>query len=181
MTQRVMRATLIELLRFLGFVVLLTFIGIGLVFALTRLQGARDERRNVDALVLSGAQPDANLLNHAVDLYRRGFASRIVLLGPAANSYHSTLVERGISEAALISSAETDQAVLHIALAQAAHPAGVDSVLIIGPQAAMLRDIKAARDQGLRAFGAPLPGPAPDVQTTLDAALSYWRYVLVGY
>jgi uncharacterized SAM-binding protein YcdF (DUF218 family) len=170
-----------QLVRFLGLSCILGFLGLLLVFALTSLQGGRDERRTVDALVLLGEQADPRLVDHAFDLYRRGFASRIVLGGAATASYHSALLEHGIPDAALLRVAEPDNGALSMqAVAQAAREAGVASVLITGHQATMLRDLKIARDQGMRAFGAPLPGPAPDFATTLDASLAYWRYVLLG-
>ncbi|NJM05868.1 YdcF family protein [Candidatus Gracilibacteria bacterium] len=174
------RSMLGQIPRFLALVALVVLFGILLVLALTFVQGGRDERRNVDALIVLGDQADAQLVDHAFDLYRRGFASRIVLGGAAADDYRSALLDRGIPDAAIVGDVQAEDAGLLLAeLAQTARAAGIDSALIVGHQAHMLRDIKIARDHGMRVLAlhcrAPLPMSSRSWRQALPiGATCYW-------
>lgn len=150
--------------------------------AATALQAGRNEARTADVvLIVAPAVPGQPLIDHAFELYRRGYTPRMVIVGPGAEGLRVALQERGVAEGALIvgDPEGTEMAQLRAA-AVAAVAEGAASAVVAGEPAGMLRWLKLAGDAGLRAYGAPARGDEPGPLELLGAGARYWRYVLLG-
>lgn len=161
-------------------ILLLVLLGVVLGTILVALQAQRDERRQVDAVVLMTSEVvDVALLDHALDLYRRGYARRIVLVGDAITATRALLLERGLAETTLglVEPAASHRANMR-SLADVARREGVRSALLVAPAAELLLDLKVTRDLGLQSFGAPLHNTAPSVLALVEGSFAYWQYVL---
>ncbi|NJN65430.1 MAG: DUF218 domain-containing protein [Chloroflexaceae bacterium] len=180
-------------------VVTLVLAALVLVGELVVLQGQRDESRRVDALVVlcagvndgdDGDDGDDDItvcVNHALDRYRQGLASHLVLLeaaeGAAAQHLREALATHHLPAEALLTVGRSghDQADMqHIAALLYQH--GMNRVLLVDTPDALLRHLKMARDLGLVAYGAPLPNSrSPELRAVLRASLDYWSYVLFNH
>lgn len=145
------------------------------------MQASRDEARAVDlALVVAPAAPPTALADHVFELYRRGYTPRLILAGEGQGGLKAQLVERGVPEVSLLSDGASGAGSAELArLLREARAAGAASLLVVTAPAETLLGLKLARDQGLRAYGAPAPARARDPLTLLEASLAYWRYVLL--
>lgn len=145
------------------------------------MQASRDEARAVDlALVVAPAAPPAALADHVFDLYRRGYTPRLILAGEGQGGLKTQLVERGVPEASLLSDGASGAGAAELTrLLREAHAGGAASLLVVTAPAETLLGLKLARDQGLRAYGAPAPERTLDPLSLLEASLDYWRYVLL--
>ena len=143
-----------------------------LICVLIVVQGQRDEARPAGAAVVLGAaqwngEPSPVLrarLDHALDLYRRGYVSHIILTGGAgrADSISEAaagmqyLVERGLpAEALLLDEQGTTTWESMRNAAALARANGIGAVLLVSDPFHMLRSLKMARDLGLAAYGSP--------------------------
>jgi uncharacterized SAM-binding protein YcdF (DUF218 family) len=166
--------------------------GLGVVAALVVVQGTYTEVRHADAiLVLPGACPPppdegappcgTGPLDYALDLYRRGFAGQLILIGQEAVApERAYLLAQGFPDGALVLEDEQESRQAQIkSAAELARARGVSSLLVVGAPPQMLLSLKMARDLDMVAYGAPQPGAPAFVP--LDVAresLAYWRYVL---
>ncbi|NTU78358.1 MAG: DUF218 domain-containing protein [Chloroflexales bacterium] len=161
---------------------LVVLAALSLVVLAAGLQAGRDEARRADlALVVAPAVPPAALADHTFELYRRGFVARVVVAGAGSEGLKAQMVERGVPEAQVVAGgAATAGATALRALAREAHAAGATSILIVTAPAETLTAMKIARDQGLRAYGSPVPGAAFDPPGLALAGIHYWQYALLG-
>jgi uncharacterized SAM-binding protein YcdF (DUF218 family) len=165
---------------------------LALVAVLVAVQGGSVDLRHADALMVVGAPCDAAsagdcatpaVLDHAIDLFRRGYASRVLLAANNSEAARDHLLAAGIPAGALVT---PDAAVTPWQRARAAAAAlradGLQSVLLVGQPSDMLLALKMTRDLGLTVYPAPGAGTAriPSIGVLLNEALSYWRYVLLG-
>ena len=143
-----------------------------LVCGLIVLQGQRDEARQSGAAIVLGAaqwngDPSPVLrarLDHALDLYRRGLVSRIILTGgvgrgdrlsEAAAGKQYLIEQRLPAEALLLDERSTTPRENLQNAAALARANGINSVLLVSDPFHMLRSLKMARDLGLAAYGSP--------------------------
>lgn len=147
------------------------------------LQFGRDEARSADlALVVASAVPTEAVANHTFDLYRRGYAPLVVVVGEGREGLKAQLVERGMpEEQVVIGGADGQSGVAALqALSREVHAGGATGLLVVTAPAETLTALKIAHDQGLRAYGAPVPGAAPDPLSLVLGSMRYWNYVLFG-
>jgi len=160
------------------------------ICALIVVQGQRDETRPAGAAIVLGAAqwngtPSPVLqarLDHALDLYRRGSVSRVILTGGVgqgdslseAAAGREYLVKRGLPDEALLLEEQgtTTWESLRSA-ADIARANGIGSVLLVSDPFHMLRSLKMAHDLGLIAYGSPTR-TSPISENTIAEA----RYVL---
>lgn len=167
-------------LKWLGMVcgaVLLALLGTS-VAAIT-LQAGRDEARHADfILVLAPEIPPQPLIDHTLELYRRGYAARVLLVGPGQSQARDRLLDRGVPAEAigLVPPAPSLAAWLSAATTQA----GGETALVVADPSETLNILKLVQDRGLRAYGSPPSGAAPRPLDLLGAGVRYWGYVLGG-
>lgn len=145
---------------------------VALVCLLIVLQGRRDDVRSAGAAIVLGAAqwngtPSPVLgarLDHALDLYKRGYVSHIILtggVGPGDTTSEAAagkqyLVARGLPAEALLldeHGATTWESLRDSAVLVRAN--GIGAVLLVSDPFHMLRSLKMARDLGLVAYGSP--------------------------
>jgi uncharacterized SAM-binding protein YcdF (DUF218 family) len=145
---------------------------VALVCVLVVLQGQRDEARPAGAAIVLGAAqwngtPSPVLqarLDHALDLYKRGYVSRVILTGGVgqgdtvseAAAGKQYLVERGMAPESLLLEEQgltTWESLRNAAVIARAH--GIGTALLVSDPFHMLRSLKMARDLGLVAYGSP--------------------------
>ncbi len=160
----------------------LALIALALGAAAAWLQAGRDEARSADlALLVAPAVPAEGLVEHAFELYRRGYVPTLLLTGEGQAGLKAQLVERGVPEAMIISDAAMQAETPDLRrLARQARLEGATSMLVVTAPNETLRSLKIARDQGLNAFGSPPPDAATEPLGLAGASLRYWRYVLFG-
>ncbi|MEN9938760.1 MAG: hypothetical protein RLZZ387_5339 [Chloroflexota bacterium] len=168
-----------------------------LVCVLVLVQSQRDETRPAGAAVVlvaeqwrgdQAAMRQARL-DHALDLYRDGSVTRIILTGAAAEGAELSeaaagqayLVERGVAPDSLLLEERGASTLESLRDAAArARAGGFGSVLLVSDPVHMLRALKMARDTGLTAYGSPaFNSPAT---RSFAAELGYvareaWAYV----
>jgi hypothetical protein len=150
--------------------------GVGIGAAAAVIQSQRDDARSVDLLlVIAPDIPPTPLIEHSIDLYRRGYGTRIALAGPGRSRAYAALTGRGLPAETLVSVAEGDSL---IAVIVAARQSDVRSLLVVSLPADQLLSLKIARDQGMHAYGSPVPAASADLLAALRASLGYWRYAL---
>lgn len=159
-------------------VVALAALALGAIAA--GLQAGRDEARSADlAMIVTPAVPPAGLAEHSFELYRRGYVRTLLIIGEGAAALRIQLSERGVPEAGLVEGPAAATTAELRRLAREAR-AGATSALIVTAPEEQLRALKIARDQGLRAYGAPQPAAGAGAWGLLGASVRYWRYVLFG-
>jgi hypothetical protein len=151
-----------------------------LVCILVVLQSQRDETRRADTIVVI-CLPEATQehLDHAADLYNRGYASNIVLVGNTLSKAKGLLIKSDVPESALLiaENAGGNQPYMRSA-ALLAYQSGSRNVLLVGNPETMLLHLKMARDLGLKAYGSPLTDEPINPGSVLQASFDYWNYVL---
>jgi uncharacterized SAM-binding protein YcdF (DUF218 family) len=186
------RPALLHVLRMLLIVLLLAVLAQGFVCSLVVLQGGRDETRSADAIVVlyptatdttaASASAAANAhLEQALDLYQRGLASHVVLVGDNTLATQEVLLGQEIPETAiLLEEAAGGRHTRMQAIANLLYRQGLRSVLLVDEPASMLLDLKMARDLGLTAYGSPISTETDGPGQVMQAGLEYWQYVLLG-
>lgn len=168
-------------LRWLGLVcsmVLLALLGTSVAAA--TIQAGRDETRHADLLlVLAPEIPPQPLVDHTLELYRRGYAARVLLVGPGQSQARDRLLDRGVPAEAigLIPPAPTTAAWLSDAAAQASG----QTALVVADPSEILTILKLVQDRSLRAYGSPPAGTGVRPLDLLGAGVRYWGYVLGGW
>jgi uncharacterized SAM-binding protein YcdF (DUF218 family) len=137
-------------------------------------QGSRDERRAADAIVILGAaQYDGRpspvfeaRLAHAVDLYEAGVAAILVVTGGKAEGDRTTeaaaarayALARGVPEAAILSEDRGRTTLESLEnVRELFHGRGLSSAVFVSDRTHMLRVLRIATDQGIEAWGSPVP------------------------
>lgn len=144
------------------------------------LQAGRDETRQADLMLVAAPDvPAQQLIDQSFELYRRGYAPQMLLLGEGQQALRQALSDRGVPEELLLPSEPTASLPQHTATA-AAFAAGAQTVLVVAPPAETLLWLKIARDDGLRAYSAPPRGVVLEPLELVQASAAYWRYVLLG-
>ena len=152
---------------------LVTVLAVG-AYAAYRIwdQAGRDERREVDAIVVMGAaQYDGNpspvfaaRLDHAIDLYHAGVAPRLIVTGGKREGDRTTeaasavayLIRRDVPNDAILgedTSRTTLQSVRLVAAIM--EEAGLETAVFVSDPTHMLRVLRMAADSGIEAFGSP--------------------------
>jgi len=157
-------------------VVLLTLVALAILAGYTTYriwtQGQRDEQRPVDAIVVMGAaqydgRPSpifAARLDHAVSLYLAGVAPNLVVTGGKADGDRTTeaatarayAIARGVPDSAILveDQSRTTKASIH-SVAALLRDHGLSDALFVSDRPHMLRVLRMAQDDGIRAWGSP--------------------------
>ncbi|NTV62791.1 MAG: hypothetical protein HGA65_04550 [Oscillochloris sp.] len=155
----------------------ITLLLISTTVAAIGMQAQRDETRGTDLLfVIAPAAPPTPLVEHSLELYRRGYGRQIALAGPGWAQLRADLLGRGVPAEALASGLSDESLLTALS---AVRRSGTASLLIVSAPADQLLGLKAAHDQGLQAYGSPVSPTSPDLPTSLLAAIDYWRYALL--
>lgn len=173
---------------------------VGVTYVQVRRDAGRDEARSVDAIIVLGAaqwdgRPSPVLaarLDHALDLWKRGFAPMIVVTGgkrPADRVTEATasadyLITRGVPDSSILR--EVQGASTYESLAATARflkPQGWRRVLLVSDPYHMLRSKGIAAEVGLTAHGSPTrTSPQPGVRSKeLKEALGVSVGRVIGY
>lgn len=165
-----------SLVRDLALILFVGAVGTALVagFATYRIwsEGARDDQRPVDAIVVLGAaqydgRPSpvfAARIDHAVELWKAGVAPWLVVTGGKQSGDRATEAEtarvyaiaNGVREDAILvedQSRSTSQSLA--AVAELLRARGLERVVVVSDPTHMLRSLRIATDQGLVAHGSP--------------------------
>ncbi|MBP1468723.1 hypothetical protein EYB53_023615 [Candidatus Chloroploca sp. M-50] len=144
------------------------------------LQASRDDTRPTDlALVVTPVVPSQAMINHTLDLYRRGLVTQILLVGEGSDGLRARLVEQGLSEERIVLLSPSHHVSADLQLAgQSARTQGSQTVLVVAEPADMLTALKIVRDQNLRAYSSPVRESTLDLGTLFRATMRYWHYVL---
>jgi uncharacterized SAM-binding protein YcdF (DUF218 family) len=135
-------------------------------------QGARDERRTADAIVVLGAaqfngRPSDVFrarLEHAVALYDEGLAPYLVVTGGKLPNDRTTeaavakawAIEHGVPEDRILSEDDGRTTLESLeAVGAIFRSRGLESGLFVSDQTHMLRVLRMASDQGIEAWGSP--------------------------
>jgi uncharacterized SAM-binding protein YcdF (DUF218 family) len=157
-------------------------------------QASRDDAQPASVILVLGAaeyrgKPSPVLkarLDHALDLYRRGLAPRIMTTGGAGGDPVFTegdvgrdyLTSRGVPPEAIVVEAEGSSTVACTALAaEIMRRMGLQSAIVVSDGYHIYRVRKMLEDRGLTVYGSPRPERARD-------SLAYrWNYVkqAIGY
>lgn len=157
-------------------------------------QGARDEARHADVILVLGAaeyrgRPSPVLrarLDHALELYRLGLAPRIMTTGGAGGDPvfteggvgRSYLISQGVPVEAIVVESEAASTVESTALSgEIIHRMGLHSVIVVTDGYHIYRVKKMLESQGLEVYGSPRKDLHP------DPVHDQWNYVkqAVGY
>lgn len=167
----------------LSFIASFLFVVLGamvLVCVLIVMQGGRDEAQQTDALVIfCPVTISEEYIDHAMQLYRRGYATRMVLIGEDPSAAHDIFIQNSYPDAAILlletsSNRWTDMR----QMAETAYQHHITSIVLIDRPSAMLYDLKMAHDLGLEAYGSPLPTQRIEISEMIYASLDYWDYIL---
>jgi hypothetical protein len=144
-------------------------------------QGRRDEARTVDVIIVVAPEiPSESLVDQTFDLFKRGYAPQLAIVGGGSAALQARLVERGVrAEVMALGPAEQSLVAQLQLAARGAQQAGASSALIASAPAELALWLKLTQDSGLRAYGSPTPGMEPNILELLQAGLRYWRYALL--
>ncbi len=168
--------------------------GIGYVSRRIEEQSTREEARPADVILVLGAaeyrgRPSPVLrarLDHALDLYRRQLAPRIMTTGGAGGEAvftegtvgRSYLTSHGVPPESVIVESEGETTVQSIALAgEILHRMDLHSVIVVSDGYHIYRVKKMLQFRGLAVYGSPRKETAPDPMR------ERWNYVkqAIGY
>jgi uncharacterized SAM-binding protein YcdF (DUF218 family) len=135
-------------------------------------QGNRDEQRSADAIVVMGAaqydgRPSplfAARLDHAIDLFHAGIATRLIVTGgkqegdrtTEAASARAYAISHGVPDDAILAedqSRTTLQSVRGVAALM--HDERLMTAVFVSDPSHMLRVLRMASDEGIEAYGSP--------------------------
>jgi uncharacterized SAM-binding protein YcdF (DUF218 family) len=157
-------------------------------------QSTRDEARPADVILVLGAaeyrgRPSPVLrarLDHALDLYRRKLAARIMTTGGAGGDPvfteaavgRSYLIGHGVPSEAIVVETEGESTVHSTALAgEIIDRMDLHSVIVVSDGYHIFRVKKMLEYRGLRVYG------SPRLEPNRDALHEHWNYVkqAIGY
>ncbi len=141
-----------------------------------RLQSTIEEAHAADVILVLGAaeyrgRPSPVFkarLDHALDLFRRGLAPRILTTGGAGGDPHYTeggvgrayLVVNGVpSEAIIVEPEAATTAQSTTAVAEIMHRMGLGSCILVSDGYHIFRAKSMLAEQGVRVYGSPRPSP----------------------
>src|SRR5262245_46635812 len=159
-----------------------------ITFEISR-QSHRDEARSADVILVLGAaeyrgRPSPVLkarLNHALELYRKGLAPRILTTGGAGGDPDYTeggvgrtyLVERGVPAEAIIVEPEGESTAHSIAaVGEIMERMELRSCILVSDGYHIYRAKKMLESRGLKVYGSPRPSAE---RGTLDQTWLYFR------
>ncbi len=142
-------------------------------------QAGRDEARPADVILVLGAaeyrgRPSPVLrarLDHALELYQRRFAPRILTTGGAGGDPQFTeggvgrsyLASKGVPSEAIIVEDQSESTVLSTALAaEIMRRMGLHSVIVVSDGYHIYRVKRMLESRGFTVYGSPRPERAPD-------------------
>jgi uncharacterized SAM-binding protein YcdF (DUF218 family) len=158
------------------------------------LQSTDDEARPADVIVVLGAaeyrgRPSPVFkarLDHALDLYRRGLAPRILTTGGAGGDPQYT--EGGVGRAYLVGSGVRSESIIvepeaastvqsTLAAAEIMHRMGLTSCILVSDGYHIFRAKNMLAEQGVTVYGSPRPEPP------VEPSRQWWLYLrqAVGY
>jgi uncharacterized SAM-binding protein YcdF (DUF218 family) len=159
-----------------------------------QLQSNVEEARPADIILVLGAaeyrgRPSPVFkarLDHALDLFRRGLAPRILTTGGAGGDPQYTeggvgrayLVGHGVaSEAIMVEPEGSSTAQSTAAAAEIMHRMGLDACILVSDGYHIFRAKRMLRDLGITVYGSPRPSPPGEGQRY------WWLYLRqsVGY
>jgi uncharacterized SAM-binding protein YcdF (DUF218 family) len=157
-------------------------------------QSTREEAQPADIILVLGAaeyrgRPSPVLkarLDHALELYHRGLAPRIMTTGGAGGDPMFTeggvgqgyLVREGVPSEAIVVENESSSTVHSVALAgEIMRRMGLKSAIVVSDGYHIYRVKKMLESRGLQVFGSPRPEQAHD---TLRERWNYFRQA-IGY
>lgn len=154
--------------------------------AMVVVQSGRDEARPAGAALVPGEAFDSALTSEqkaqcdrAVNLYRRGMVSRVILTGNVMfrTLARQHLIEQGLPPQALFADETSESLVGGIrSAASIARAQGFSSVVVVAEPPAMLTALKVARDEGLTTYGSSAGGVSV-VENPYAVAGGTWRYL----
>jgi uncharacterized SAM-binding protein YcdF (DUF218 family) len=135
-------------------------------------QGTRDEQRSADAIVVMGAaqydgRPSplfAARLDHAIELYHAGIAERLIVTGGKQEGDRTTeaasarvyAIGHGVPLEAILVEEQSRTTLQSIrGVAGLMRDEGLETAVFVSDPSHMLRVLRMASDQGIRAFGSP--------------------------
>ncbi len=158
-------------------------------------QSRRDEARRADVILVLGAaeyrgRPSPVLrarLDHALELYKRGLAPRIMTTGGAGGDPvyteggvgRSYLIGRGVPSEAIIVETEGESTVHSVvAAAEIMRRMGLRSAVAVSDGYHIFRVKRLLQARGVRVYGSPRPEAPHD-----DSVRERWKYVrqAIGY
>jgi uncharacterized SAM-binding protein YcdF (DUF218 family) len=186
--ERPPRVRLGERLRDLLLVVLTFAVGGALVLGYTTFRvwqvGQGDGRRHVDAIVVLGAaqyngRPSDALaarLDHAIDLYKAGYADYLITTGGNLPGDWTTeaevgrryAIKRAVPASAILienTGHSTLDSIKHVRAILDAH--GLKTALFVSDRSHMLRVLRLAADQGIEAWSSPTDTSPDDIDPKL--------------
>ncbi len=164
-----------------------------------RRQARVDEARTADVIVVLGAaayrgRPSPVLkarLDHALALYRRGLAPRILTTGGSGGDPVHTegevgrayLVQREVPSEAILVEAEGESTVHSLAAAaEIMRRMNLDSCILVSDDYHIFRAKRILQARGFRVYGSPRPAPPRPALTEwwlcLRQAVAYWLWTL---
>lgn len=157
-------------------------------------QSTRDEARNADVILVLGAaeyrgRPSPVLrarLDHALELYNRGIAPRVMTTGGAGGDPvfteggvgRSYLISHGVPSEAIIVENESESTVESLAMAgEIMQRMGLHSVVVVSDGYHIYRVKKMLLNRGLEVYGSPRP------EQHVQPLHERWNYVkqAIGY
>ena len=178
----------------IGVLLAAVFLSIAWVWVRIEQQSSRDEARPADVILVLGAaeyrgKPSPVLkarLDHALELYNRGLAPRIMTTGGSGGDPVFTegtvgrayLAGHGVPSEAVIVENEGDSTVASTALAgEIMHRMGLHSVIVVSDGYHIYRVKKMLQFRGLDVYGSPRRDRSP------DRLHEQWNYLkqAVGY
>jgi len=178
----------------IGVVLILGIVSIAYFSTRIEQQSTRDEAQKADVILVLGAaeyrgRPSPVLrarLDHALDLYNRGLAPRIMTTGGAGGDPvfteggvgRSYLIGRGVPSEAIVVENESESTVESLAMAgEIMQRMGQHSVVVVSDGYHNYRVKKMLQNRGLDVYGSPRP------EQHTESIHERWNYVkqAIGY
>jgi len=178
----------------IGVVLILGIVSIAYFSTRIEQQSTRDEAQKADVILVLGAaeyrgRPSPVLrarLDHALDLYNRGLAPRIMTTGGAGGDPVFTeggvgrayLIGRGVPSEVIVVENESESTVESLAMAgEIMQRMGLHSVVVVSDGYHIYRVKKMLQNRGLDVYGSPRP------EQHTESIHERWNYVkqAIGY
>jgi uncharacterized SAM-binding protein YcdF (DUF218 family) len=159
--------------------------------------GSHDNRRHVDAIVVLGAaqyngKPSPILaarLDHAIDLYKQGYAPYFVVTGgklqgdnyTEAATGRSYAIARGVPATAILAETtggSTLESIRNVRALFEAH--GLHSAVFVSDRTHMLRVLRLAANEGIEGWGSPTPTSPTDLDPAARSAATIHELGALG-